>query len=48
MDGRGRSGIARHLTRIYRHAFDFTITYVDRIDRAPNGKYEEFKSLVAG
>ena len=36
-----------HLTRNYRHPFDFTIAYADDIPRAPNGKYEEFASLVA-
>ena len=36
-----------HLTHVYRHPFDIAIAYVDHIDRASNGKYEEFKSLVA-
>ena len=41
------AALRNHLTRNYRHPFDFTIAYVDDIPRAPNGKYEEFASLVA-
>ena len=37
-----------HLRENYRHAFDVTIAYVDHIARAANGKYEEFRSLLAG
>lgn len=40
------AAMRRHLTDRYRHRFEIAISYVDHIDRAPNGKYEEFKSLV--
>jgi phenylacetate-CoA ligase len=36
-----------HLADKYRHRFDIAISYVERIERAHNGKYEEFKSLIA-
>jgi phenylacetate-CoA ligase len=41
------AALQRHLAEKYRHEFDIAINYAERIERAPNGKYEEFKSLVA-
>ena len=36
--------IGRYLTEKFRHQFDYQFVYVDDIPRAPNGKFEEFKS----
>lgn len=37
---------ARSLQRATRYPFDVTFHYVDRIERGPGGKYEEFRSAV--
>jgi phenylacetate-coenzyme A ligase PaaK-like adenylate-forming protein len=47
LDAEAAAKLRRYLATVIRHPFEFNLVYVDDIPRAPNGKYEDYRSEVA-